>query len=113
MLYKFFLSVALAGALAFSGMALARACPLVPPPSPSQQTNKATKSTSGTVASIGDTGTTFSLKVNDSNGEHVMNFVLDKNAHVEGQVKVGTKVVVEYTLAENGQNVAVTVTAQA
>jgi hypothetical protein len=61
----------------------------------------------------GDTGTSFSLEVSDGTGKHTMDFVLDKNTRVQGRVKVGTTVTVEYTPSDNGQNVAMSITAQA
>jgi hypothetical protein len=42
-----------------------------------------------------------------------MEFVVDRNTQVNGQVKEGTAVTVEYQAMESGQNLAVTVTAQA
>jgi carbonic anhydrase/acetyltransferase-like protein (isoleucine patch superfamily) len=41
-----------------------------------------------------------------------MQFVLDKNAKVQGNVKVGTPVTVQYEAKEEGQNLAVAVIAQ-
>jgi hypothetical protein len=38
-----------------------------------------------------------------------MQFVVTKNTQVQGQVKVGTLVAVDYQPAENGQNLAVSI----
>jgi hypothetical protein len=70
------------------------------------------KSVAGKVASIESGGKTFKLTVSGEN-EKTMDFVLDKNTKVEGQVHEGTAVTVEYQAMENGQNLAVSVTAEA
>ena len=77
-----------------------------------KQEQKATKSVSGKVTNIGNGGHSFSLEVAGEN-KGKMEFVVDKNTQVTGQVKEGTLVTVEYQPAENGQNVAISVTAQA
>jgi hypothetical protein len=77
-----------------------------------QQTKQATKSVSGKVTSIGDAGKSFSMEVNDGTGKKTMQFSVDKNTQVQGQVKAGTMVVVEYQPADGGQFLAVSVTAQ-
>jgi hypothetical protein len=41
-----------------------------------------------------------------------MQFSVDKNTQVQGQVKAGTMVVVEYQPTDGGQFLAVSVTAQ-
>jgi hypothetical protein len=40
-------------------------------------------------------------------------FVVDRNTKVNGQVKEGTAVTIEYQAMESGQNLAVNITAQA
>jgi hypothetical protein len=69
---------------------------------PSQQT---TKSVDGTVSAIGNKGLSFELEVNNGGNKEVISFVVDKDTRVEGQVKVGTPVTVEY-VAMADQNVA-------
>ena len=76
------------------------------------QTQQATKSVSGKVMSIGDAGKSFSMEINDGTGKKTMQFSVDKNTQVQGQVKAGTMVVVEYQPTDGGQFLAVSVTAQ-
>lgn len=76
-----------------------------------QQSQPATKMVSRKVTSIGTGGTSFTLEVNGSQAKNTMQFVLDKSAKVQGNVKVGTAVTVEYAV-EQGQNLALSVTAQ-
>jgi hypothetical protein len=75
-----------------------------------QQSQPATKTVAGKVTSIGTGGTSFALEVSQGNAKQTMQFVLDKSAKVQGNVKVGTPVTVEYAV-EQGQNVALSVTA--
>jgi len=80
---------------------------------PGKQSQQQTlKSVAGKIASIESGGKTFKLAVSGEN-EKTMDFVLDKNTKVEGQVHEGTAVTVEYQAMENGQNLAVSVTAEA
>ena len=74
-----------------------------------KQAEPTTKSVAGKVASIGNSGTTFALQV-DGNDKQVMNFVVGKDAQVKGHVSTGTLVTVEYRPADDGQNVALSVT---
>jgi len=77
-----------------------------------QQQQPATKSISGKVTAIGNGGHSFSLEV--SGGEKTtMEFQVDKNTQVNGQVREGTAVMVEYQPVEGGKNLAVSITAQA
>jgi hypothetical protein len=110
---KYIFAAALAGLLTMGGVAWAHAHSLPGNPSAAQQADKSAKSASGKVVSIGETGTSFSVEVSDAGGKHNMDFVLDKSTKVQGRVKIGTVVTVEYTLADSGQNVALTITAQA
>jgi hypothetical protein len=80
-------------------------------PQTGQQSQQETKSVSGTVSSIGNQGHSFSLDVNQGTEKVTLQFVVDQETHVQGQVKVGTAVTVEY-VAMAQQNVAKTVTAQ-
>ena len=82
-----------------------------PHPQSGQQSEHATKTVTGKVASIGNGGTSFALEVNGGDAKQTMQFVLDKTAKVQGNVKVGTPVTVEYAV-EQGQNLALSVTAQ-
>jgi hypothetical protein len=84
-----------------------------------KQTQQPTKSVAGKVAAIGSGGTSFTLEVTgggsdkDTSGKNTMNFVVDDHTQVKGQVKQGTPVTVEYQATQNGQLLAVTITAQA
>jgi len=74
-----------------------------------KQAQSTTKSVGGKVASIGNSGTTFALQV-DGNDKQVMNFVVGRDTQVKGHVSTGTLVTVEYRPADDGQNVALTIT---
>jgi hypothetical protein len=84
-----------------------------------KQTQQSTKSVAGKVAAIGSGGTSFTLEVTgggsdkDSSGKNTLDFVVNKNTQVKGQVKQGTAVTVEYQAMENGQLLAVSIMAQA
>jgi hypothetical protein len=108
MLFAAFLSLVV---LMATGFSLART-----PPTPNApmalQSEPDSKAVSGTIASIGNNGQSFALTVNDGSTKQTMQFVVDKTTHVEGIVKVGTSVTVEYQ-AKGGENLALTVTAQA
>jgi hypothetical protein len=83
-----------------------------------KQTQQATKSVAGKVAAIGSGGTSFTLDVTgggsdkDTSG-NTLNFVVNDHTQVKGQVRQGTAVTVEYQAMQNGQLLAVTITAQA
>jgi hypothetical protein len=53
-------------------------------------------------------GTSFTLDT----GQNTLDFVVDKNTQVKGQVKQGTAVTVEYQAMANGQLLAVNIMAQ-
>src|ERR1700730_10953462 len=74
-----------------------------------KQSEPTTKSVAGKVASIGNSGTTFALQV-DGNDKQVMNFVVGKDTQLKGHVTTGTLVTVEYRPADDGQNVALSIT---
>lgn len=76
-----------------------------------QQDQQDRKSVEGTVVSIGDKGRSFALETNDGGKKQTVQFVVDQETQVKGQVKVGTPVKVEY-VAMADQNVARTITAQ-
>jgi hypothetical protein len=77
-----------------------------------QSQQKALESVAGKVAAIESGGKAFTLTVSGEK-EKTMDFVLDQNTKVQGQVREGTAVTVEYQAMENGQNLAVSVTAEA
>lgn len=89
----------------------ARAQPIPAIPRAGQQSQQATKSVAGTVTSIENGGRSFSLAVTEGNDKKTIKFVLNDDSQVQGQVKVGTPVTVEY-VAMADQLVARTVTAQ-
>ena len=74
-----------------------------------QQSEPATKSVAGKVTSIGSSGTSFAVEVEGSS-KQTMQFVVNGSTQVQGQVKVGTIVAVDYQPADNGQNLAVSIT---
>jgi hypothetical protein len=79
---------------------------------PGKQTQQqAVKSVSGKVSAIGTGGTAFTLEVSGEN-KKTMDFIVDKNTQVQGQVRAGSAVTVEYQAMETGQYLAVSVTAQ-
>jgi hypothetical protein len=104
---KFLLSASLAAFL-LTGVSVAAHSPQ---PAPGQQSEHETKTVTGKVASIGNGGMSFALEVNGGDAKQTMQFVLDKNAKVQGNVKVGTPVTVEYAV-EQGQNLALSIAAQ-
>ena len=73
-----------------------------------KQSERATKSVSGKVTSIGNSGTSFALEVEGSS-KQTMEFVVGKDTEVQGQVKVGTLVSVNYQPTKSGENVAVSI----
>jgi len=73
---------------------------------------QAVKSVTGKISTIGSGGSSFSLEVAGNNSKK-MDFVVDKNTQVKGQVREGTPVTVEYQAMNNGQFLAVSITAQA
>ena len=77
-----------------------------------QHEQQATKTISGKVTAIGNGGHSFSLEVSGAN-KNKMDFVVDKNTQVNGQVREGTAVTVQYQAMASGQNLAVSITAQA
>jgi hypothetical protein len=105
------LCAALASLTVFAVSASSQQAPSQAPDQGSQQ--QSTKSITGTVAAIGSGGHSFTLEVADgSNGKRTMEFVMGKTTQVQGQVKTGTPVTVEYQAMASGENVAVSVTAQ-
>jgi hypothetical protein len=111
MIRKLFAGIAIAGLMSL-GTALSVSVHASQSDRADKQERKATKSISGKVAKIGDSGHSFSLEVAGEN-KSTMEFVVDRNTQVTGQVREGTAVTVEYQAMESGQNLAVTITAQA
>src|SRR5215469_18223154 len=111
MIRKFFAGVAIAGLMSL-GIALSVHSVQAAQSQPDRQEQKATKSISGKVTNIGNGGHSFTLEVAGANNK-TMDFVVDKNTQVNGQVKQGDAVTVEYQAMESGQNLAVSVTASA
>jgi lipopolysaccharide export LptBFGC system permease protein LptF len=105
---KLLLSASLLGLMLAGASATTRA---IPTPQSGQQSQQATKSIAGTVSSIGDNGRSFALEVKQGADKQTLQFVLDQNTQVQGNVKVGTPVTVEY-VAMNDHNVAKSITAQ-
>lgn len=80
---------------------------------PSQgQTKPATKSVTGKVTTIGDQGKSFAVEVDNGGSKQTMQFVVDKNTEVAGQVRAGTVVTVDYQPIDGGQNLCVRVAPQ-
>lgn len=78
-----------------------------------QQPQQAAKSITGKVMDIGDRGHSFTVDTGASGGsKQTMKFVVDKNTQVQGQVKVGTMVAVDYQAMDGGQLLCVRVAAQ-
>lgn len=108
MIRKLLIAVSLAGVTLIG--ASARAQP-IPTQESGKQSEHATKSVAGKVTSIGNSGTSFSVEVEGSS-KQTMQFVVDKNTQVQGQVKVGTLVAVDYQPTASGQNLALNITVQ-
>jgi len=77
-----------------------------------QQGQQATKSVTGKVTTIGNQGHSFEVEVDSGGSKQTMQFVVDKNTQVVGQVKTGTLVAVDYQPTDAGQNLCVKVSAQ-
>jgi hypothetical protein len=79
-----------------------------------KQTQQPTKSVSGKVAAIGSQGRSFTLELSgQSTTQGTMEFVVDDNTQVQGHVKQGTPVTVQYLVMESGKNLAVSIIANA
>lgn len=66
----------------------------------------------GKVLDIGDHGHSFTVQSNDGSTKQPMKFVVDQNTKVEGQVKVGAMVLVDYHPTDGGQLLCIRVAAQ-
>ena len=80
-----------------------------------KQEQKATKLVSGKVIKVWNSGHSLSVEVagENKNTTEFVEFVVDRNTRVHGQVREGTAVTLEYQAMESGQNLAVSITAQA
>ena len=110
MIRKLFMCASLAGLLTLGAGIAVRTANAQDPGDKQEQ--PASKTISGKVASIGNGGHSFSLEVNGES-KSKMDFVVDKNTQVNGQVREGTPVTVQYQAMANGTNVAVSITANA
>jgi hypothetical protein len=81
-------------------------------PSQGNATKQATKSVTGKVTTIGDQGKSFAVEVDNGGSKQTMQFVVDKNTQVAGQVRAGTVVTVDYQPMDGGQNLCVRVAPQ-
>ena len=99
-------AVSLAGLILVGGSA--RAQPTSMQSDSGKQSEPATKSVTGKVTSVGNSGASFAVEVEGSSKD-TMQFVVNKNTQVQGHVKVGTLVAVEYQPTESGENLAVSI----
>jgi hypothetical protein len=109
MLRKLFVGATLAGLIT---LGVGTAVRTANAQDPGEKQQQASKTISGKVAAIGNGGHSFSLDVNGES-KSKMDFVVDKNTQVNGQVREGTAVTVQYQAMANGQNLAVSITANA
>jgi hypothetical protein len=115
---KFLCGISVASLMALGISCAANASLATPQAQSEKQTQQPTKSVAGKVAAIGNGGTSFTLEVSGGGsdkdtGKNTLDFVVDKNTQVKGQVKQGTAVTVEYQAMANGQLLAVSIMAQA
>ena len=107
---KFLLAASLAGLLLTVVPILSHAS--AQQSSQGQQTQTDTKTVMGKITSVGNGGHSFALEVNSGGDKQTMQFMLDKNAKVQGKVGVGSDVTVEYQPVEGGQNLALSIAPQ-
>jgi hypothetical protein len=105
---KFLLSASLASLTLLAIPATARAAPQ----NQSQQQSPQAKTVAGKVTSIGTDRKSFAMEVSDNSGKRTMQFYVDGKTAVQGRVGAGTAAVVQYQSADNGSNLALTVTAE-
>ena len=110
MIQKILFCVSLGGLLLVSTPAIARTRAVGN--QSGKQSQQATKSVSGKITSIGDEGASFVVEVANGGTKQSLQFVLDKNTQVEGHVKTGSMVLVEYQPVEGGTNLCIKVSAQ-
>lgn len=77
-----------------------------------QQAQADTITVTGKITSVGNGGHSFALETNTGGDKQTMQFMLDKNAKVQGKVGVGSDVTVEYQPVEGGQNLALSIAPQ-
>ncbi len=105
---KFLLCASLAGLL-LTGMSIKVPISLA---QRGQITQPTAKTIAGKISSIEDGGTAFKLEVDGRSAKQTLQFVFDKNTKLQGRVKVGAAVTVEYEARETGPNLALSVSAQ-
>jgi hypothetical protein len=76
-----------------------------------KQSKPATRSVKGKIISIADTGTSFAVELEGTNNE-TMEFLLNNRTQVQGKVKIGMLVAVDYEPIEEGQNLALNIAAR-
>jgi hypothetical protein len=81
-------------------------------PSQGNPTKQARKSVTGKVTTIADQGKSFAVEVDNGGSKQTMQFVVDKNTQVAGEVRAGTVVTVDYQPMDGGQNLCVRVAPQ-
>jgi hypothetical protein len=106
---KLLCCVSLAGLLVIGSQLAAR--PIHTQSDTGTQSKPATKSVTGKIISIGDTGDSFAVEV-EGRSTQTMEFVLNNKTQVQGKVKLGTLVAVDYQPIEGGQNLAVSIAAR-
>jgi hypothetical protein len=109
MIRKLLCCISLVGVLAIGSQLSAQ--PVHAQSDSGKQSKQATKSVTGKIVSIGDTGTSFAVEVQGSSNQ-TMEFVLNSKTQVQGKVKIGTLVAVDYESIEDGQNLAVSIAAR-
>jgi hypothetical protein len=103
MIRKLLYSIPLTGLLVLGSQMAAH-----PQSDSGQQSSPATKSVAGKVTAIGKSGTSFAVQVDGSKNQ-TMEFVVNTKTQVQGEVKVGSLVAVDYQSTASGQNLAVSV----
>jgi hypothetical protein len=103
MIRKLLYSIPLAGLLVLGSQMAAQ-----PHSESGKQASQSAKSVAGKVTAIGKTGTSFAIQV-DGSDNRTMEFLINTKTQVQGEVKVGSLVDVDYQRIEGGQNLAVNV----
>jgi hypothetical protein len=103
MIRKLLYSIPLTGLLVLGSQIAAH-----PQSDSGKQSSQATKSVAGKVIAIGKTGTSFAVQVDGSNNQ-TMEFLVNTKTQVQGEVKVGALVDVDYQRIEGDQNLALNV----
>lgn len=110
MIPKFLCGCVLAALFACPAAVSAR--PLAQSHDQQQQPAAQAKTVSGTVTAIGSDRKSFSMDVKDQRSSQTqkMQFFIDQHTQVQGRVGIGTKALVQYQPANNGQYLALNVT---